>query len=280
MAISINKLSVLAGLAASILAFASCGPNTTGGNAPKSEKADSFAVFKALFNGTWVQTSYFEDVAKTKSPCQSQNKVTMVIAFQFSSPEMHGDSMEVGGVGIHEGAAFYVHFRPGFTATSLPTNITGFDTVKMYYELGYELAGHDTMLSITQYNAEKKQVGKEMYARANGEPVAAFNTLLNKKLFSGTYKYADSVGHPQKATFTDDGKVTGFNGHNGYSVSSDFIAGPENNLDEIIMDNYTKARREYTYVIKGDTLCLYDTRESKDGLLLERTRLRYKLIKQ
>ena len=104
--------------------------------------------------------------------------------------------------------------------------------------------------------------------------------MVNKTLFAGNYKAIDSSGQTLSLNFTNDGLLTGLPNYKKYYVLTDFVAGPENNLDQVCFDIQTDNQRCYAFEIKGDTIEFYDTEESEDHNSLKHGQLKYKLVKQ
>ncbi len=118
------------------------------------------------------------------------------------------------------------------------------------------------------------------YKKAPKSSESALQYMVNKTLFLGNYKTVDSSGQTLTLNFSNDGIVTGLPNYKKYYVLTDFVAGPENNLDEVCFDIQTDNQRCYSYKINGDTIELYDTNESEDHINLLLGQLKYKLIKQ
>jgi len=114
------------------------------------------AFFNAIHNTHWAQTSYIEDIIRTKSPYKSQNKLAMIVELDFDSSSIIGDSLFVGAPSIHEGTSFYLYFRQGQIKTSLPTDIKDYSTETNFYELGYNITDSDTSLVLYRYDKNKK----------------------------------------------------------------------------------------------------------------------------
>ncbi|HVA97868.1 MAG TPA: hypothetical protein VNG53_03155, partial [Bacteroidia bacterium] len=149
-----------------------------------------------------------------------------------------------------------------------------------FYELGYNISTKDTTLIIYHYNKNKKLLGQLEYKKAPKSIESALQYMVNKTLFSGNYKTIDSSGQTLTLNFSNDGIVTGLPNYKKYYVITDFVAGPENNLDEVCFDIQTDNQRCYAYEIKGDTIKLYDIKESNDHTSLQLGQLKYKLVKK
>lgn len=259
----------------------SCETNSSSSNkAVKNPVTDSTKTFKSIINGDWYQASYIDSIQETKSPFRSQNALAEYVELSINTNQASGDSVEVGAPGIHEGTSFIIYFKPGLTSTSFPTNILDEDTASNFYEPSYNITRNDTSLIILHYNKDKKLIGQTKYLRVPKNSEGALQFMVNKTLFAGNYKVEDSSGNLSVLKFTNDGLVTGLPVFKKYYVLTDFVAGPENNVDEVCFDIQTNNQQCYAFKIKGDTIQLYDVKESADQDTLQRGQLKYKLVKQ
>lgn len=249
-------------------------------NAVKNPLTDTTQKFKSIINGDWYQAYYIDSIQETKSPFRSQNSLAEYVELNINANEATGDSLEIGAPGIHEGTSFIIYFKPGLTGTSFPTNIIDEDTTGNFYELGYNISGNDTSLIILRYNKSKKLIGQTKYLRAPKNSDGALQFMVNKTLFAGNYTAEDSSGNTSVLKFTNDGLVNGLPGFKKYYVLTDFVAEPENNVDEVCFNIQTNNQRCYAFEIKEDTIKLYDVKESADQDTLQRGQLKYKLVKQ
>ena len=261
----------------SMLIFISCQNN----NQPdKLAKA-----FKPFLHGVWVDADYIDQIIKTKSPNKYRWSGEDYTSLIIDTDQISGDSLEVGWCDLHEGNSFVLYFRPGLNETSLSTNITDYKNKGDFFELGYELSGIDTSLVLYHYGGNRQLIVKIKYTkvknRNDGDDAdEGVQYIVNKKLITGTYTCEDKTGQSMTVQFNDDGKISGFPGFHSYYVNTDFMAGPENNLDEIFLDIRTKNQKGYAFTIQADTLNLYETSENnnRDSLMLGT--LKYKLVKQ
>jgi len=249
-------------------------------DAQKNSGIRTAQMFKSIINGVWYQASYIDSIQETKSPFRSQNSLAEYVELSINTNEACGDSLEVGAPGIHEGTSFIIYLKPGLTSTSFPTNIVDEEVASNFYELSYDISQNDTSILILHYNKEKKLIGQTKYLRAPNGTEGALQFMVNKTLFAGNYQAEDSSGNISILKFTNDGLVTGLPVFQKYYVLTDFVAGPENNVDEICFDIQTNQQQCYAFEIKGDTIKLYDVKESADQDTLQRGQLKYKLIKQ
>jgi hypothetical protein len=245
-----------------------------------SELDDSMKIFKSIISGSWAEQAYLDDLVKTKSPVQSQDSLTEIVELETDTSGIKSDSLEVGAVGIHEGGYdFVVYFRPGITPTSLPTNIKDEEIEMGFYELGYELTNEDTSLIIYHYNKNKKLLDQTRYIKVPRNTEGALQYMVNKILFSGNYKAIDSTGEATNIQFSNDGIVTGLPNFKKYYVLTDFVAGPENRVDEVCFDIQTPNQTCYAYQIKADTISLFEEAEKESDTLIV-GQLKYKLVRQ
>lgn len=235
---------------------------------------------KSIINGSWYELNYIDDIRQTKSPFKSQNALTSIVEIDIDTTKAIGDTLEVGAPSIHEGYSFRIVFKTGLTKNSVQTDIIDYENENNFYELGYDISNQDTTLIIYHYDKNKKLLGQIKYKKVPKNSESALQYMVNKTLFSSNYKTVDSLGQTLTVNFSNDGNVTGLPNCKKYYVLTDFVAGPENNLDQVCFDIQTDNQRCYAYEIKGDTIKLYDTKESEDHIDLLLGQLKYKLIKQ
>ena len=246
----------------------------------ENQIVDIQVIFKGIINGDWVEPSYIDGLTKTKSPYNSQNALNSIVELNIDTSRIKGDSLEIGSPSIHEGMSFFVFFRPGITINAFPTNIKDYDNESNFYELGYLISSKDTSLVIYHYDKNKKLLGQSEYKRVPKNSEGALQYMVNKTLVAGKYNSTDNKGKSITVQLTNDGKVIGLQNFTKYYVLTDFVAGPENNLDEICFDIQTKNQKCYAYEIKGNTINLYENSENNDHLTLALGKLKYKLVKQ
>ena len=238
----------------------------------------SMQTFKSILNGEWYQASYIDSIQETKSPFRSRNSLAEYVELDINASKATGDSLEIGAPGIHEGTSFITYFKPGLTSTSFPTNIVDDDTPSNFYELGYNTSENDTSLIILHYNKDKKLIGHTKYLKAPKNSEVPLQYMVNKTLFTGSYKAEDSSGKMSILKFTSNGQVDGLPSYNKYYVLTDFVAESENSVDEVCFDIQTNNQRCYGFNIKADTIKLYDVKESNDTTQLGE--LKYKLVRE
>src|SRR5450432_1673859 len=248
-----------------------CRTNSSSTNgAATNPLLDSIQTVKSIINGDWYQASYIDSIQQTKSPFRSQNSLAEHVVLHISASGATGDSVIIDAPSIHEGSIFIIYFKPGLTATSLPTNISDGDTKGAFYELSYKISGNDTSLTILRYDKFNKIIGQTKYLRAPKSSEEALQFMVNKTLFAGNYKAEDSSGKISVLKLTNDGIATGLPDFKKYYVLTDFVGGPETNFDEVCFDIETKNQRCYAFEIVGDTTNLYDVKENTEQETLQR----------
>lgn len=238
------------------------------------------AGIKFVINGYWYEPTYIADLQITKSPFQSRGSLATMVEIDIDTSQAIGDTLEVGAPSVHEGTIFRIIFSPGLKPNSVQTDIIDYDTKSNFYELGYSISAKDTTLIIYHYDKNKNQLGQMEYKRAPKSSESALQYMVNKTLFAGNYNAFDSSGQILTLNFSNDGLVSGLPNYKKYYVLTDFVAEPENSLDEVCFDIQTANQRCYAYEIKGDTIKLYHLKESEDYNSLKHGQLKYKLVKQ
>ena len=242
--------------------------------------------FKPFLNGYWVTSDYIDDLAKTRSPVKSSEKLTYITEFSIDSTGLSGDSTHIGAAfGNHEGGDFILYFRQGHLATSLVTGITDYDTESNSYELGYVVNSHDTSLVLYHYDKNKKLLDKTKYTKAPANKsgdgtLDGFQYLVNKRLISGSYKIFDSSGQEMTSKLTSDGKITGFKEFRTYYIITDFASEPENTTDQICFEIQTKDQKCYGFEFRRDTLNLFEIPKDEMDTLFKPGPPVYKFVKQ
>lgn len=239
--------------------------------------------FKPFLNGIWVTSDYLDDIARTKSPLKSSEKLIFITEFTIDTTGVSDDSIHISaGLGNHEGYDFILYFRQGQTLTSLLTGITDYDTESNSYELGYIINNHDTSLVLYHYDKNKKLLDETKYTKvpqslSDNNLGDGLQYIVNKKLISGTYKEMDEETIVE---LTNSGKITGFYNYSTYYVITDFVAGPENTTDKICFEIQTNDQRCYGFKINGDTLNLIKLPEDETDTIFQLMEPIYKFVRQ
>lgn len=241
--------------------------------------------FGLIMQGVWVKSDYINDLALTKSPYASRKKLNGTAAFTIEMDSVKKDSVVVGAsLNNHEGSSFVLVFRKGRKATSLGINMKDYNIKTNYFELGYNITGRDTSLILYHYNRANHIIDSTKYTKVLNKQIGddmgnGIEYITNKLLFTGRYTTTDTTGAALNIKFMNDGKVLGFPEFVKYTINTDFVAGPENDLDQIYFDDYEKNQKQFLFKATADTLTIYDVNESADSLRLKWGKLRYKLVK-
>jgi hypothetical protein len=233
----------------------------------------------------WVKSAYIDELNKTRSPYNSWPKLNNVAAMEIEADSIKADSLVAGeSLNNHEGTNFTVYFKRGHKKGSLNIGLKDYDVSTNFYELGYVITSVDTNLFLYHYNNKNQILDSTKYTRVlsallNDDMGSGIEYITNKTLITGKYTYVDSTGTISKVEFKNDGKVSGFLGFKSYYVNTDFMAGPQNNLDVIDFDVNTDKQKEYGYKIDGDTIGLFTTKSNADSTKLLLDKIVYKLTK-
>jgi hypothetical protein len=246
-------------------------------NYQSHQSAALIKKFKPIVQGVWVKTSYIDKVVKTKSPAEAEDQATGLTTMYIETNNLKGDSIVVEvGWGNHEGGEITLKFSPGKTRETISFGS---------FDLGYSVKNGDTSIVLFEYDKEKNEHTTTWYTKAlnkQSDLGDGMDYLINKGLFAGKYKLADSLGNNGSVVFTDRGKVSGLANFTSYFINDDVGGEPMNNLDHIIFDRFSKTSKSKSYSFKfvKDTLHLYSTKANSDSTELLVDKLIYKLVKQ
>lgn len=241
--------------------------------------------YKPYFDGIWVVKDYVNDLGKTRSPYKSRNKLGGVAGLEINIGLTHTDSTMAGvSLNNHEGTNFTIYSKAGVRGNSLKINWKDYGITTNFYELGYSIDRNDTILILYHYNKDHQLLDSTCYLKvvqseSKNDMGYGIQYITNKILITGNYNLIDSTGHTEKVEFTNEGNVSGFLGFKTYYINTDFEAGPENNIDEITFDLYTKKQKDYAYTFNTDTLTLYETTANADSTKLFLGKMAYTLVK-
>lgn len=259
---------------------------TSNVNIETKEVDDSKKTFREVFNGVWVLTDYIKSIGLTKSPLKSAEKfdgvATMIIDIKNQV-----DSLFVGvSWNNHEGDNFTVYSISGNLKNSLKTNLIDYENKSNYYELGYENISNQTYLALYHYNKDNKLIDKKLFSKVadkqtDDDAAWGLQYIVNEKLFKGDYTLIDSSDNKTNVSFKSDGILIGMPEFKSYYVFTDFMSGPETNLDGIAFKANELNSTWFAFEIKKDTTFLYNTKGDEEaGELLQIDKLIYKLVRQ
>lgn len=254
---------------------------TIGGFGQQPNFNSEFIKFKSIISGVWVKSDFIYDLMKTKSPYKSSNKLKGIVTMWIDTSKIVNDSLFIGtSINNHEGYFFFALLKPPYNSKSISTSIVDYENKSNYFELGYEVKNNDTSVVLYHYNKDKKVLDtvpftKVLPSQADTEGAdKGLEYEINKLLFTGAYRFSDSAG-THEFHLKNDGKIIGYMGYSKYFVQSDFVAGPENNIDILCFDNDC-----FAYKIFHDSIVLYDVHENEDHTSLNFDKQRFVLFKQ
>lgn len=271
----------------SLIIFTSCSNDKKTPSEVGSIQIDSLKQkFIPTMNGAWVLTDYIEAIEQSKSPLNASVKLQGVVTMIIDA-DMKSDSINVGASwNNHEGYNFSIYLLPGQHPNCLKTNLSDYDEQSSYYELGYEKSGKKTSLVLYQYNKMNKLIDKKKFTKVadkqqDNDAALGLQHIVNEKLFSGNYLLIDSMNLKKKVTFKSDGSLAGFPNFKTYVVNTDFMGGPETQLDGIALNVDEKNSKWFAFKINGDTTFLFSTIGNEEaGKPLQLDKIHYKLVRQ
>ena len=255
---------------------------------PSNQSNAFIKKFKPLIQGVWVKKDYIDMLSKNRSPYTSFKGLQGIAEFEIHLPDV-ADSTNIGySLNNHEGAEFVLFFKSGQKPNSLKTSLPDYKTKGDFYELGYNVTtGKDTTIVFYHYSQRKQIIDSSLYVKvaqkADDSADAGWGVdyITNKKLIIGSYLGTDSTSSSLKIEFKSNGKLDGFHNFKNYLISTDFEAGPANNLDQIgIYESDFMKAKWYSFKFDKDTLNLYDMYSNTDSTLLFVGKRIYKLVKQ
>jgi hypothetical protein len=265
----------------------SCSNEKTSNTENDVSESDSLKKsFTPIFKGIWVLTDYINKIEKTRSPLKSADKLKGVVTMIIDGTD-NSDSIEIGASwNNHEGYNFTTYFLVGQNSNRLKTNIPDYVEKSNFYELGYETINDETFLFLYHYEKtnkllDKKQFSKVAETQPDNDAAWGLQYIVNVKLFSGNYLLIDSLNSTTKISFENNGSLTGDSEFKTYYIFTDFMGGPETNLDGIIFNMDTKNSEGFAFTMDKDTTYLYNTKgEEEAGELLQLNKVKYRLVRQ
>jgi hypothetical protein len=248
-----------------------------------TKKATLVYEFKQVIQGVWIKKDYIDKIALTKSPAAAAELANGITVIYFDKAKIAGDSLLADAVwNNHEGGNITLHFKPG----KRPHTLLLFEDTGGYVvsSLGYKVIGQDTLL--IKYHTERGKTTAVSYLKAlNNQPHnkldEGINYLINKYVVAGNYILTDHEGKRTHVSFNNNGQIKGFDQFYTYYLKNDVGGEPMNNLDEIMFNISTKAKRkDFAYKVTGDTLTLFESYANDDFTESIIGKPLYKLIKQ
>lgn len=238
------------------------------------------------FNGVWVVTDYIKSIEKTRSPIKSADELGGV-ATMIIYEENLLDSFTVGAsLNNHEGYSFTVYNVPGQNKNSLKTNLKDYTVESNFYELGYETIGDEVFLFLYHYTKANKLIDKKQFTKVAGmregnDAAWGIEHIVNEKLFAGNYLLIDSTDAATEVSLAIDGSIAGSEDFTEYYVFTDFMGGPETELNSMCFNFLTVRQQCFAYEFVKDTLYLYSTtggESEEDPVMLDK--VQYRLVRK
>jgi hypothetical protein len=251
----------------------------------KTEENTVTQTFASFTKSIWVSTDYIEKISATRSPLKASDKLLGIAEMHFGG-QINGDSLNVAASwNNHEGTNFTLYFTKGHPPNSLKISLPDYDLKTNFYEIAYEAKQNDTTLLLKHYDKTNVLLDSKRFTKVNNTHTSddlgwGIQQVVNNKIISGNYINIDGPKPSSIITFKDDGSVNGLGNFKKYSIQTDFIAGPENNLDQICFDISTDNAKCFTYQVGGESIRIYEVKEDAKQEFLLIGKLKYVLLRQ
>jgi hypothetical protein len=241
----------------------------------------------SVFKGVWVLTEYIYQIKKTKSPLKSADVLTGIVTMIIDPDEIESDSFVVSAsLNNHEGYSFTVYASNTRNKSNLKTNLIDYKNETSFYELGSEVIDKETVLFLYHYTQSHTLIDKQQFTKVSEQQQTndvawGIEKVINENLFAGRYLLIDTLNKETEINLNTDGSLTGFSNAENYYVFTDFMGGPETDLDGMCFNHGTKNTKCYAFKFKTDTLYLYTTKgDVQDGEQELLDKIQYKLIRK
>lgn len=228
-----------------------------------------------ILHGVWVKSDYIEKIRQTKSVLAAVDLVSGVTGMKIDTTRLAGDSLNVNvGWDNQNPGELTIWFVPGKNPSAVKFGLD---------ELGYRIENGDTTL--IYYQIYENKLYKTLYHKAlNPNPDInasdGVNYAINKALIVGSYTIKSPAGKPGNVMFNNNGEVTGMAGVKKYFIENDLKPAPLKNLDMITFDQFSATEKSYTYMIKGNTLELYDAKPNANGSLMVKGAIKFVMVRK
>jgi hypothetical protein len=220
--------------------------------------------FMPYFSGVWTMSEYLEDLAETKSPLKSSEKLNGITVIIFGEGPKANEVAVSSSLNNHEGFGFNILFTKGANDKSLKTDIGDvfYDNKGGFIDIEVSIEKSDTTLNLCIYNADKSLSRKVAFKKIReSQPVDdhawGINYYVNELIFEGQFIMIDSIQGIKNIKLTADGSIYGFDNYKNYVVTTDFGTRVENNLDNIYIYRTESDYDIFLYKLIGDTINIY-----------------------
>jgi len=242
----------------------------TGFSVGKSENVDNNLnvndslkrVIVTRMNGVWVMTNYIKDIQKNKSPLKSFGLLNGKGVVELSiNGSLHKDTVLCSAV-INNHEELNFTGCPKRNNNSLLTiNLEDYYT-DCHYEIGLDTLKNKISIVLYRLNLENKLIEKRYFTKVlehydiTNKIESGISRLVNETLLAGQYRQVNAKGKESIVTFNSNGSITGFESFKSYYISTDFLIGPTQNFDQIILERQDGKHQAFGITIKKDTVYL------------------------
>jgi hypothetical protein len=224
--------------------------------------------------GSWVNAAYLEDVAKTRSPRLSFEKIGEIAQLNFEPAKAKGDTLlgELSYNG-HEGGQYLVVLKAG----RQPNSFRFGEYSEDLHDAPSDLTIEDGVLTIT--HNEPPGGGKVKapfkYRRVSRTVVSldeGCGLSVVKSLFFGNWMLTPAKGAAEVIQIDSLGKIYGEVNYTKLSIPTDYT-GPESTQDDInVLDKTRKEPLSLHFKYKGAEVDFFETKGGKEAKVFNLSR--------
>ncbi len=243
--------------------FIACSPSS-----PTAKESSKALTVKEL-EGSWVNAVYLDDLAKTRSPRQSFDKIGEIAQVSISSKGLKGDTL-IGGLSYngHEGGQYLIVFKAG----KQPNSIRFGELLSDLQEATSDLIIENGLLTISHHEPNDggrvkapsrfRRISTTPQGIDDGNGIGVIQTL-----FTGDWMMTDAGGKITMIKIDSLGKVTDAPNFDQLSVLTDYT-GPPTTYDFVtIMDTKQNKSQELHFKCSDKAIEFSETKGKKEVVL-------------
>ncbi len=240
----------------------------------KADKPASKALTIKDLEGTWVNTLYLDDVAKTHSPRQSFPQSGEISQLNFAPNALKNDTLfgELSYNG-HEGGRFIVLPKAG----NLPNSFRFGEFTEDLQDAPSDLTIENNILTITHYEPKGggrvkepltfRRISKTIISLDDGAGIGVIHTL-----FFGNWMLTPPKGDAEIIQIDSIGKIYGPTNYAKLSIPTDYT-GPEETHDDVLVLEKGKTKPlALRFKFKGTEVDFMAVKDGKETLVFNLSR--------
>jgi len=244
-------------------------------------------AYTSKLNGVWVMTNYIDDIQKNKSPLKSFRLLNGKGVVELSiNGSINKDTILCSAViNNHEELNFTGYFKKS-NISILRINLEDYYT-DCHYEIGLDPIINKINIVLYRFNSENKLIEKrnftkvlEQYSKKNTIE-RGISRVVNEAILVGQYSLVKTKEKEPFISFNSDGSITGLEQFNSYYIRTDFLIGPTQNFNQIMLERKDGKHKAYALIIHKDTVYLNQLKGNDEKFeILKLGKIKYTLIKK